>query len=108
VVETAVTRIETVLPVDASKRLADGTFEIADLPGDLLGMTRGQTIKLDTDSVRKSQGPASITSLEHRRAARNLRRSPPTGVSNRTSLLTQVTSTGVAEFHGRTNISLCG
>jgi hypothetical protein len=50
VVEAAVVHIESVAP-DAAASLAEVTFEIVDWPGDLLGMTRGQTVQIDVDAA---------------------------------------------------------
>ncbi len=46
VVKTVIARLEAVENVDAA-RLRDVSFEVVDLPGDILGMTRGQTVQID-------------------------------------------------------------
>ncbi len=48
VAEAAVAHIESARQ-DAAAVLRDVTFEIVDLPGDLLGLTQGQTIQIDVD-----------------------------------------------------------
>jgi hypothetical protein len=50
VADAAVARIESVDP-DATARLQDVEFAIADLPDNLLGLTVGNTIRIDVDAA---------------------------------------------------------
>jgi hypothetical protein len=50
VVDAAVARIESVAP-GASSELEDLQFQIVDLPDELLGLTVGETIRIDVDAA---------------------------------------------------------
>ncbi len=51
VVEAAMARIKSTASVDANELLENITFEIANLPNNLLGLAAGQTIKIDADAA---------------------------------------------------------